>query len=333
MTRHLLGMADLSDRLDETIDSAIAMKATWMAGRARGHGKDAKGAKAAKAAKASGASPAAKAALPLEGRALGMIFEKPSTRTRLSFEVGMFQLGGHALFLSPKDMQLGRGETVADTARVLSRYVDAIMYRAFEHKVMLELARAATVPVINALDDKEHPCQIVADLMTVKEHLGTLKGKRMAYVGDGNNVANSLALGCALVGMDFRIGAPVGYEIDADVMDAATRFAKRTGAKVESGRDPLWAVEGADVVYTDVWTSMGQEAEEAARKAIFEPYQVSPRLMAAAGPKALFMHCLPAHRGLEVTDAVIDSKSSIVLDQAENRMHAQKQILVDLILG
>jgi ornithine carbamoyltransferase len=330
MTRHLLGIADLSDRLDDTIDSAIAMKKAWMAGRTSGRGKDAKGAEGAKGAKDTKVS---KVPLPLEGRALGMIFEKPSTRTRLSFEVGMFQLGGHALFLSPKDMQLGRGETVADTARVLSRYVDAIMYRAFEHKVMLELARASTVPVINALDDKEHPCQIVADLMTVKEHLGGLKGKHMAYVGDGNNVANSLALGCAQAGMHFRIGAPVGYEIDADVMDAATRFAKGTGAKLESGRDPLWAVEGADVVYTDVWTSMGQEAEEAARKAIFEPYQVNARLMAAAGPKALFMHCLPAHRGLEVTDEVIESKASIVFDQAENRMHAQKQILVDLILG
>ena len=324
MTRHLLGMADLSDRLDGTIDSAIAMKEAWKAGRARGPGKVAKGAKASRITRA---------ALPLEGRALGMIFEKPSTRTRLSFEVGMFQLGGHALFLSPKDMQLGRGETVADTARVLSRYVDAIMYRAFEHRVMLELARASTVPVINALDDKEHPCQIVADLMTVKEHLGALKGRRMAYVGDGNNVANSLALGCALVGMHLRIGAPVGHEIDADVMDAATRYARGTGAKIESGRDPLWAVEGADIVYTDVWTSMGQEAEEAARRSIFEPYQVNARLMAAAGPKALFMHCLPAHRGLEVTDQVIDSKASIVLDQAENRLHAQKQVLVDLILG
>jgi ornithine carbamoyltransferase len=317
-------MADLADRLDGTIDSAMAMKKAWKAGRAS---------RAGRAGKADKADKAGKAERPLEGRALGMIFEKPSTRTRLSFEVGMFQLGGHALFLSPKDMQLGRGENVADTARVLSRYVDAIMYRAFEHKVMLELARAATVPVINALDDKEHPCQIVADLMTVKEHLGTLKGKLMAYVGDGNNVANSLALGCAQVGMHLRIGSPVGYEIDADVMDAAISFAKKTGAKIESGRDPLWAVEGADVVYTDVWTSMGQEAEEAAREAIFEPYQVNARLMAAAGPKALFMHCLPAHRGLEVTDEVIDSKASIVFDQAENRMHAQKQILVDLILG
>ena len=333
MTRHLLGMADLADRLDGTIDSAMAMKEAWMAGRASSASRAGMAGKAVKADTAGKADTAVKAARPLDGRALGMIFEKPSTRTRLSFEVGMFQLGGHALFLSPKDMQLGRGETVADTARVLSRYVDAIMYRAFEHKVMLELAGASTVPVINALDDKEHPCQIVADLMTVKEHLGTLKGRRMAYVGDGNNVANSLALGCALVGMHFRIGAPVGHEIDADVMDAAARFARGTGAKVETGRDPMWAVEGADVVYTDVWTSMGQEAEEAARKAIFEPYQVSARLMAAAGAKALFVHCLPAHRGLEVTDEVIDSRASIVFDQAENRMHAQKQILVDLILG
>jgi ornithine carbamoyltransferase len=306
MPRHLLSVADYADRFELVIDRAIAMKRAYKAGRRE---------------------------RPLEGRTLGMIFEKPSTRTRLSFEVGIFQLGGQGIFLSPKDMQLGRGETVADTARVLSRYVDAIMYRAFDHRMVAELAAASSVPVINALDDREHPCQIMADLMTVKEHFGALKGRRIAYVGDGNNVANSLALGCALVGAQLRIATPPGYEIDAGIKDKAAALAKGTGAKVETARDPSWAVERADIVYTDVWTSMGQEEEEENRKRIFSSYQVNAPLMAKAGPKAKFMHCLPAHRGLEVTDQVLDSAASIVYDQAENRLHAQKAILVDLILG
>ncbi len=306
MPRHLLSVADYADRFELVIDRAIAMKRAYKAGRRE---------------------------RPLEGRTLGMIFEKPSTRTRLSFEVGIFQLGGQGIFLSPKDMQLGRGETVADTSRVLSRYVDAIMYRAFDHRMVAELAAASSVPVINALDDKEHPCQIMADLMTVKEHFGALKGRRIAYVGDGNNVANSLALGCALVGAHLRIATPPGYEIDAGIREKAMAFVKGTGAKVEAARDPAWAVERADVVYTDVWTSMGQEEEEENRKRIFSSYQVNSSLMAKAGPKAKFMHCLPAHRGLEVTDQVVDSAASMVYDQAENRLHAQKAILVDLILG
>ena len=306
MPRHLLSVADCADRFELVIDRAIAMKRAYKAGRRE---------------------------RPLEGRTLGMIFEKPSTRTRLSFEVGIFQLGGQGIFLSPKDMQLGRGETVADTARVLSRYVDAIMYRAFDHRMVAELAAASSVPVINALDDREHPCQIMADLRTVKEHWGALKGRRIAYVGDGNNVANSLALGCALVGAQLRIATPPGYEVDDGVREKAVALAKGTGAKVETARDPSWAVERADVVYTDVWTSMGQEDEEENRKRIFLSYQVNAALMAKAGPKAKFMHCLPAHRGLEVTDQVLDSAASIVYDQAENRLHAQKAILVDLILG
>jgi ornithine carbamoyltransferase len=304
MTRHLISVGDLDGRIEQLIDRAIAMKKAFKTGDATRH---------------------------LEGKSLAMIFEKPSTRTRVSFEVAMFQLGGHGLFLSPKDLQMGRGETVEDTARVLSRYVDAIMYRAFDHKVMRQVGDAALVPVINALDDIEHPCQIVADLMTIKEHLGGLKGVKVAYVGDGNNVANSLALGCAMVGANLRIGCPISYDIDRGIHERARTYAETTGAQIETGRDPAWAVGGADVVYTDVWTSMGDEDEEEARAAIFGPYQVNSELMHKAASGAKFMHCLPAHRGMEVTDDVVDADYSIVLDQAENRLHAQKAILVDLI--
>ncbi len=306
MTRHLISVADLDGRIEQLIDKAIEMKKAFKAGDAPRL---------------------------LDGRALAMIFEKPSTRTRVSFEVAMFQLGGHGLFLSPKDMQMGRGETVEDTARVLSRYVDAIMYRAFDHDIMCQLADAAAVPVINALDDLEHPCQIMADLMTMKEHFGTLKGLKVAYLGDGNNVANSLALGCAMVGAKFLLANPPGYGMDREVLERAREFAADSGAVVETGRDPAWAVGGVDVVYTDVWTSMGDEAEEGEREAIFKPYQVNEELMHKAASGAVFMHCLPAHRGLEVTDEVVDADYSIVLDQAENRLHAQKTILVDLIIG
>lgn len=306
MTRHLLSMTDLAGQLEQLIERAIVLKDAFKAGNASRH---------------------------LDGRALAMIFEKPSTRTRVSFEVAMFQLGGHGLFLSPKDLQMGRGETVEDTGRVLSRFVDAIMYRAFDHGVMEQLAAAANVPVINALDDLEHPCQTVADLMTIKEHLGRLSGVTVAYVGDGNNVANSLALGCGLVGANLKIATPAGYDMDGNLLRMAKDYASANGSVVETGRDPSWAAGGADVVYTDVWTSMGDEDEEGDRKAIFQPYQVNTELMQKAATGAVFMHCLPAHRGLEVTDEVVDADYSIVLDQAENRLHAQKQILVDLILG
>ena len=305
MTRHLVSVSDLEGRIEQLIDRAIEMKVAF------------KGGDAPKV---------------LEDRSLAMIFEKPSTRTRVSFEVAMFQLGGHGLFLSPKDLQMGRGETVEDTARVLSRFVDAIMYRAFDNRVMRQLAAASTVPVINALDDIEHPCQIVADLQTIKERFGRLQNVTVAYVGDGNNVANSLALGCALVGANLRIATPAGYDADPAILDRAKAFAQANGCAVETGRDPAWAVGGADVVYTDVWTSMGDEAEEAGRLAIFEPYQVNEELMHKAASGAVFMHCLPAHRGQEVTDEVVDADYSIVLDQAENRLHAQKAILVDLVL-
>ncbi|MBM4237887.1 MAG: ornithine carbamoyltransferase [Euryarchaeota archaeon] len=267
----------------------------------------------------------------LKGRTLAMIFEKSSTRTRVSFEVGMAQLGGHALYLSPKDLQIGRGETISDTAKVLSRYVDCIMYRAFSHGAMLELAESATVPVINGLDDLEHPCQIVADLLTVKEHKGQFKGRRMAYVGDGNNVCNSLLLGAAIVGMDFAAGCPKGYEPDGEITSEARRIAKRAGCSSEVLGDPGEAVRGADVIYTDVWTSMGQESEAEKREKAFAPYQVNSALVKKAKRDCIVMHCLPAHRGMEITDEVIDGKKSVVFDQAENRLHAQKAILLSVI--
>lgn len=270
---------------------------------------------------------------PLRGKSLAMIFEKSSTRTRVSFEVGMTQLGGHALFLSPNDLQIGRGETIADTARVLSRYVDGIMYRAYKSENVRELARHATVPVINGLDDKEHPCQIIADLLTIQEHKGTLKGLKLAYVGDGNNVCNSLLIGCAEAGMHMSAGVPKGYEPDALLLGAAHRIAASTESQIEVVHDPFEAVRGADVVYTDVWVSMGMEKEREERERIFLPYQVNEKLVSAAKKDAVVMHCLPAHRGLEITDDVVDGAQSIVFDEAENRLHAQKAILVRLLGG
>ncbi|MHC1680416.1 MAG: ornithine carbamoyltransferase [Methanomassiliicoccales archaeon] len=268
---------------------------------------------------------------PLKGKVLAMIFEKSSTRTRVSFEVGMIELGGFAVTLNTKDLQMGRGETVADTARVLSRYVDGIMYRAYEHEMVMELAKHATVPVINGLDNFEHPCQIMADLLTVKEHLGKLKGIKMAYVGDGNNVCNSLMLGCAMVGMDLSCGCPKGYEPDPGVVKKAKAIAKKNGCTLKIVESPKEAAKDADVVYTDVWVSMGQEEEQKLREKIFKPYQVNADLMSVAHKNAIVMHCLPAHRGMEITDEVIDSKASVVLDQAENRLHAQKAIMVALM--
>ena len=268
---------------------------------------------------------------PLKGKVLAMIFEKSSTRTRVSFEVGMIELGGFAVTLNTKDLQMGRGETVADTARVLSRYVDGIMYRAYEHDMVMELAKHATVPVINGLDNFEHPCQIMADLLTVKEHLGKLKGVKMAYVGDGNNVCNSLMLGCAMVGMDLSCGCPKGYEPDPGVLKKAKAIAKKNKCQLKVVESPKEAAKDADVVYTDVWVSMGQEEEQKLREKIFKPYQVNSDLMSVAHKKAIVMHCLPAHRGMEITDEVIDSKASVVLDQAENRLHAQKAIMVALM--
>lgn len=267
---------------------------------------------------------------PLEGKSLGMIFEKPSTRTRISFEVGTTQLGGHALYLSPKDMQLGRGETIEDTAKVLSRYVDGIMYRAFKHEMMLELAEHSTVPVINGLDDLEHPCQILADLMTIKEHRSSFDQK-LVYVGDGNNVCNSLLLGCAVVGMDMVACTPEGYEPDRDIFEKALEISKETGANISLSNDPKEAAVDADVLYTDVWISMGDESEESKIMKDFEGFQINRELLDIARSDVIVLHCLPAHHGIEITTEVMYSSNSVVFDQAENRMHAQKGVMVYLM--
>ncbi len=268
----------------------------------------------------------------LAGKTLAMIFTKASTRTRVSFEAAMYQLGGYPMFLSGHDLQLGRGETIADTARVMSRYVDGIMIRTFSHAEVLELAEHATIPVINGLTDLLHPCQALADLLTVKEHKGKLVGLKMAYVGDGNNVAHSLLNACAKVGMDIAVATPPGYEPEAVVVELAKEDAAINGSKVEITNDPAAAAKDADIIYTDVWASMGQEAEHAARLKVFAPYQVNDKLAALAKPDYLFMHCLPAHRDEEVTAEVIDGSNSVVFDQAENRLHAQKAVLA-LLMG
>jgi ornithine carbamoyltransferase len=267
----------------------------------------------------------------LKGKSLGLIFAKSSTRTRVSFEVGMYQLGGYSLFLSSNDIQLGRGETVSDTAKTLSRYIDGIMIRTFKHSDVVDLANCGTIPVINGLTDSQHPCQILADLQTIKEYKGKYKGLKLAYVGDGNNVANSLLIGCAKVGMDISVATPQGYECEEQSIQAAKEAAKETGANIQITYDPYEAVKDADVVYTDTWVSMGMEAEKEKRIQIFMPYQVNAKLMSAAKSDALFMHCLPAYRGYEVTEDVIDGPQSVVFDEAENRLHAQKAVLVKLL--
>ncbi len=264
---------------------------------------------------------------PLAGKSLGMIFEKSSTRTRVSFEVGMYQLGGQALFLSSNDLQIGRGEPVSDTAKTLSRYVDGIMIRTFAQATVEELARHASIPVINGLSDLHHPCQALADLFTIQEKRGSLKGLRFAYVGDGNNMAHSLIEACVKTGMHCMLACPPGYEPDAAIMQAASREADRNGSELKVSNDPLKAVKNADVVYTDVWASMGQESEHAKRVNAFRGFQVDAKLIREASPQALVMHCLPAHRGEEIAAEVIDGPQSIVFDQAENRLHTQKAVL------
>lgn len=268
---------------------------------------------------------------PLKNKSLAMIFEKPSTRTRVSFEVGMNQLGGHALYLSPKDLQIGRGETIADTAKVLSRYVEGIMYRAFSHDVMMDLAKNASVPVINGLDNLEHPCQILADLLTIKEHKGELKGLKLAYVGDGNNVCNSLLLGCALVEIDMNVGCPQEFMPNQKIFENASQIAQDKGSHLHFAPNPAEAVRDVDIIYTDVWISMGDEENKEKRMQILAPYQVNNNLVQMAKPDCIVMHCLPAHRGQEITDEVLDGKHSIVFDQAENRLHGQKALLVRLM--
>lgn len=264
----------------------------------------------------------------LAGKVLGMIFEKSSTRTRVSFEVGMLQLGGHAIFLSSKDIQLGRGETISDTAKVLSRYVDAIMIRTFSHASVEELALNATIPVINGLTDLQHPTQVLADLLTIQEHKGKLAGLKLCYVGDGNNnMAHSLLEGAVKVGMDISIASPSGYLPDGTITEKAIKAGAETGSTVMITNDPVKAIQDADVVVTDVWTSMGQEAEAEKRLKAFEAYQVNETLCKHAKEDYIFLHCLPAHRGEEVTAEIIDGPHSVVFDEAENRLHAQKAIL------
>ncbi len=267
----------------------------------------------------------------LQGQTLGMIFQKNSTRTRVSFEVGMAQLGGQALFLSSQDLQLRRGESVADTARVLGRYVDGIMARTYAHDDVVELARWSGVPVINGLSDLHHPCQALADLQTIQEKKGRLAGIRLAYVGDSNNVTNSLMQAGALMGMEVRVGSPSGYQPGPDMLAQVRELSSRHGGAIRVVEDPREAVRGADVVYTDTWASMGQEAEHEQRVRVFRAYQVNAALFAQAAGDALFMHCLPAHRGEEVTDEVMDGPHSVIFDQAENRLHAQKALMALLM--
>ncbi len=293
--RHFLSLADLSQaELKALLDRAIALKHMQRQGERY---------------------------MPFTGRTLAMIFEKSSTRTRVSFETGMAQLGGHALFLSPRDTQLGRGESIEDTARVISRMVDMVMIRTFSHDNLKLFAAASRVPVINGLSDDHHPCQLLADLMTATEHWGTLEGRRVAYVGDGaNNMAHSWMEAAHIFNFSLRIGSPAPYAPSADMLATG-------GEYVTVLHDPVSAVEGADLVVTDVWTSMGQEQEAGQRRAILQDFQVNHTLMAAAAPGALFMHCLPAHRGEEVSADIMDGPLSVVWEEAENRLHAQKALM------
>lgn len=267
----------------------------------------------------------------LEGKVLGMIFEKSSTRTRVSFEAGMLQLGGHAMHLSTRDIQMGRGETIADTAKVLSGYLDGIMIRTYHQGTVTELAEHSSVPVINGLTDDFHPCQVLADLLTIQEHFGTAAGKKMAYIGDGNNMANSLMIGAAKVGMDISIAAPAKYAPKPEMVALAQEIAQGTGAKVHVTIDPVEAVKDCDVIYTDVWASMGQEQEALERMEHFKGFQVNEALAAHANENYIFMHCLPAHREEEVTTGILEGPHSVVFQEAENRLHAQKALLVALM--
>jgi ornithine carbamoyltransferase len=304
--KHLLSIADLSaDEVWQILNLAKALKEEWRKG---------------------GNKPI------LKGKTLGMIFQKPSLRTRVSFEMGMIHLGGQALYLSPDEIKLGVRESVPDVARVLSRYVDGIMARVFAHSHIQELAAYSRVPVINGLSDYSHPCQALTDLFTIWEKRGKLKEVKLAYVGDGNNVATSLLFAATKVGMDVALASPEGYELSNDVVKLGQEFAAQSGSKIELVRDPAAAVRGADVIYTDVWVSMGQEEETKRRLKDFRPYQVNAALVGQARPDVMVMHCLPAHRGQEITDDVADGPNSVLFDQAENRMHAQKAILA-LLMG
>jgi ornithine carbamoyltransferase len=305
MVRHLISIHDLS--------AAEVAGLFWLAAEVKARPKHYSGA--------------------LAGKSLGMIFEKSSTRTRVSFEVGMVQLGGHALFLSSRDIQLGRGEPIADTAKVLSRYVDGVMARTFAHQTVADLALFGTVPVINGLTDDLHPCQALADYFTLSEVFGEIRGRKLAYVGDGNNVAHSLLFGAAKVGMDIAVASPAAYSVKPLYAELARQDAAAAGTRIELTEDPRQAVAGASAVYTDVWASMGQEAEAEKRLQAFRGFQVDAALMAAALPEAVFLHCLPAHRGEEVAAEVADGPQSRIFDEAENRLHLQKAILLWLLGG
>ncbi len=305
--KHFLSLADLTpEQLSGLLNLAVHLKDQW---------------------KTEGNPPL------LQNKTLGMVFTKPSLRTRVSFDMAMLHLGGQALYLSPDEISLGQRESVADVARVLSRYVDIIMARVFGHRDILELAQYSRVPVINGLSDYTHPCQGLADLLTLREKFGTLTGLKLAYIGDGNNVASSLIFGAALSGMSFAIASPAGFEIRGDVVSKAKTLAARTGATLYFTHDPAEAVRDADAIYTDAWTSMGQEAESQKRLEVFSPrYQVNSTLVSKAKRQAIVLHCLPAHRGQEITDEVADGTHSALWDQAENRLHAQKAILVQLLV-
>ncbi len=263
----------------------------------------------------------------LKGKTLGMIFSKSSTRTRVSFETGMYQLGGQAMFLSSNDIQLGRGESIYDTANVLSRFIDGIMIRTFKQSDVEDLAKYGQIPIINGLTDDHHPCQVLADMFTIIEHKGSLEGIKMAYIGDGNNMANSLMEVCALAGVDFSIATPEGYACEQRFVDGAKATAEKYGCTIDVSYDPVRAIKDADVVYSDTWVSMGQEDEKAERLKIFMPYQINRELWSHAKSDAIFMHCLPAYRGYEVTEDIIDSPCSVIFDEAENRLHAQKAVM------
>ena len=293
----LLSITDIKDDVKDILDLAVKIKAGEMEEK------------------------------PLEGKTLAMIFQKSSTRTRVSFDVGMYQLGGRAIFLSSSDLQMGRGEPISDTAKVLSRFVDGIMIRAIRHSDVVELARHSDVPVISGLTDIEHPCQALADMLTIKEHFGDWKGKKICFAGDGNNVCNSLLLIAPLLGMDMSVACPKGYEPSEDILKIAREYALENGTEIIVSDDIGVALENVDVVYTDVWVSMGDEAEKAQREIDLAPFQVNRDLMSLANDGAIFMHCLPAVRGQEVSADVIDGPQSVVFDEAENRMHAQKAVL------
>ncbi len=304
MVRHLISILDVADKITELLDLALEIKEKTRNGERY---------------------------KPMEGQSLGMIFEKPSTRTRLSFEVGAAQLGAQAIYMSRNDLQLGRGETVSDTARVMSRYLDIIMYRAFDHENVVKLAENSTVPVINALDDLEHPCQALADLLTIYEKKIMFRNIKLAFIGDGNNVCNSLLLGAAAVGLDISVATPPDHGPNEKLLNEARKIAERTHAEIQLTDSPKEAVKDADVVYTDTWVSMGDEKESAGRLSTFAPYQINAKMVGLADDEYIFMHCLPAHRGQEVTDEVIDSINSVVFDQAENRLHVQKAIMAYLL--